>query len=71
MKVPERKTWLDLVLKKLNNLECDLKQIDFYSCIKYREYFLPVLEERGIICNVPLKGKGKGEQLQFYLFNTR
>jgi hypothetical protein len=71
MKVSDRKNWSDLVLKQLKNLECDLKQIDFYSGIKYREYLLPVLEDRGINCNVPLKGKGIGEQLQFYLFNTR
>jgi cytoplasmic iron level regulating protein YaaA (DUF328/UPF0246 family) len=71
MKASERKTWSDLVLKQLRNLESDLKQIDFYSGVKYREYLIPVLEEKSIICNVPLQGKGIGEQLQFYTRNTK
>jgi cytoplasmic iron level regulating protein YaaA (DUF328/UPF0246 family) len=71
MKVSERKTWSDLVLKQLRNLECNLKQIDFYAGSKYREYLIPVLEHEGIICNVPLQRKGIGEQLQFYLLNTK
>jgi hypothetical protein len=71
MKASERKAWSDLVLKQICDLKSDLKQIDFYSGIKYREYLLPVLEGGGIICKVPLKGKGIGEQLQFYSFNTK
>ncbi|MGG0120533.1 hypothetical protein ABEY09_02705 [Bacillus paranthracis] len=29
------------------------------------------LEQKGIVCNVPLKGEAIGEQLQFYTGNTK
>jgi len=46
-------------------------QVDFYAGTKYREYLIPALEQKGIICNVPLKGKAIGEKLQFYKENTK
>jgi cytoplasmic iron level regulating protein YaaA (DUF328/UPF0246 family) len=70
MKACERKVWSESVLKQLVNLQLDIEQIDFYSGVKYREYLIPVLEDKGITCNVPLQGKGIGEQLQFYTLNT-
>ncbi|MGP1906809.1 DUF6884 domain-containing protein [Metabacillus sp. JX24] len=65
MKATERIKWSELVFKQVGDLQLGLKQIDFYSGVNYREYLIPVLKE-GIICNVPLQGKGIGEQLQFY-----
>ncbi|MGG0847893.1 DUF6884 domain-containing protein [Peribacillus simplex] len=71
MKAAERRTWSGLVLKQIDNLQLNLKQIDFYTGVKYREYLIPVLEQKGIICDVPLQGKGIGEQLQYYSLNTK
>ena len=71
MKVSERKEWSKLVLKQIENLQLDISQIDFYAGAKYREYLIPVLEQKGIVCNVPLQGKGIGEQLQYYSLNTK
>lgn len=66
MKVAERKNWSEKVIKQLDNLQINITQIDCYAGAKYREYLIPVLEDKGIVCNVPLKGKGIGEQLQYY-----
>jgi hypothetical protein len=71
MKAAERKAWSELVLKQIDNFQLNLKQIDFYAGVKYREYLIPVLEQTGIVCNVPLQGKGIGEQLQYYSLNTK
>jgi hypothetical protein len=71
MKAAERKTWSELVLKQIDNLQLNLKQIDYYAGVKYREYLIPVLEQMGFICNVPLQGKAIGEQLQYYSLNTK
>lgn len=71
MKVSERKTWSELVLKQIHDMQLNVTQIDFYAGVKYREYLIPIFEQKGINCNVPLKGKGIGEQLQFYSINTK
>jgi hypothetical protein len=71
MKEPERKTWSELVLKQKESLQLKPIEIDFYAGVKYREYLIPSLEQKGIICNVPLKGKGIGKQLQYYSLNTK
>ncbi|MFE0620054.1 DUF6884 domain-containing protein [Priestia aryabhattai] len=70
MKVSERKIWSELILKQIENLQLNIKQIDFYAGAKYREYLIPMLELNGIKYNVPLQGKGIGEQLNFYKLNT-
>ncbi|WP_235846892.1 DUF6884 domain-containing protein [Neobacillus soli] len=66
MRASERKTWSESVLRQIDSLQLNLKQIDFYAGVKYREYLIPVLEEKDIICNVPLQGKGIGEKLSYY-----
>jgi cytoplasmic iron level regulating protein YaaA (DUF328/UPF0246 family) len=71
MKAAERKTWSELVLRQIDNLQFNIKQIDFYAGAKYREYLIPALEQEGINCNVPLRGKGIGKQLQYYSLNTK
>ncbi|WP_241747731.1 DUF6884 domain-containing protein [Bacillus paranthracis] len=71
MRASECKMWSELVIKQIDDLRLNLKQIDFYAEIKYREYLIPVFEQKGIDCNVPLQGKGIGEQLQFYSINTK
>ncbi|MGP4069743.1 DUF6884 domain-containing protein [Halobacillus sp. B29] len=71
MKSLERKKWADLVLKQIDYLQLHLEQIDFYAGRKYREHLIPIIEQKGINCCVPLQGKGIGEQLQFYTINTK
>jgi hypothetical protein len=71
MKVSERKKWSELVLDQIKNLKLNIKQIDFYAGAKYREYLIPVLQQKGILCNVPLQGKGIGEQLSYYTSHTK
>ena len=60
----ERKEWAKEVFDQV--LKLTPKQIDFYAGKKYREYLIPLLEQRDIVCQVPLEGKGIGEQLGFY-----
>lgn len=66
MKASERKEWANDVFAKLVKMEKVITEIDFYCGQKYREYLIPLLIRKGIKCNVPLKGKGIGKQLQFY-----
>lgn len=71
MKVIERKEWSKLVLKQIENLQMNIFHVDFYAGAKYREYLIPTLDEKGIICNVPLRGKAIGEQLSYYTAHTK
>jgi hypothetical protein len=65
MRASERKIWSDLVFKQIENLRINIRKIDFYAGVKYREYLTPILEQNGIICNVPLQGKGIGINYSF------
>ncbi len=71
MKISERKRWAYFVLKQIDELNLNIQQIDFYAGKKYREFLLPALEEKGICCHVPLKGKSIGQQQQFYSKHIR
>ncbi|WP_163529267.1 DUF6884 domain-containing protein [Halobacillus ihumii] len=71
MNASERKSWSNSVIKQVESLQFDITQIDFYAGGKYREYLIPALEQKGINCNIPLRGKGIGEQLQFYTINIK
>ncbi|WP_221568925.1 DUF6884 domain-containing protein [Alkalihalobacillus sp. TS-13] len=71
MKASERKTWAQSVLKQLASLDLNITQIDFYAGVTYREYLTRDLEQKGIKCNIPLKGKGIGEQLQYFSYHTK
>ncbi|MEH7744737.1 DUF6884 domain-containing protein [Neobacillus drentensis] len=64
MNSSQRKTWSKDVFAELIKLAP--QQFDFYAGKKYREYLIPNLENNGIKCNIPLEGKGIGEQLKFY-----
>nr|WP_256336780.1 DUF6884 domain-containing protein [Paenibacillus sp. OK060] len=63
MKSDERKAWAKEVAK--NILTLDVSHIDFYAGQKYRQYLIPLLELKGIICAIPLEGLGIGEQLKY------
>ncbi|TKC19125.1 DUF6884 domain-containing protein [Robertmurraya kyonggiensis] len=69
MKTSERMDWAKKVLSQIEALTLDLEEVDFYAGKKYREYLIPMLEDAGIKCKVPLKGKGIGQQLSFYTNN--
>ncbi|MEH7502925.1 DUF6884 domain-containing protein [Neobacillus drentensis] len=64
MNALQRKEWSNEVFEQLIKLEAH--KFDFYAGKKYREYLIPLLENRGIPCYIPLEGKGIGEQLKFY-----
>lgn len=58
------KEWSQNVYSKL--ITYNPTYIDFYAGEKYRKYLIPLLEQKGVMCNVPLKGLGIGQQMQFY-----
>jgi hypothetical protein len=58
------KEWSQMVFDDLKTL--NVQEIDFYAGDKYRKYLIPLLEAEGIKCDIPLKGLGIGQQLQFY-----
>ncbi|SEB45795.1 DUF6884 domain-containing protein [Paenibacillus sp. GP183] len=64
MKSAEKKEWSRKVADQIQSLK--LKNVDFYAGANYREHLLPLLDAQGVKFNVPLLGKGIGEQLQFY-----
>lgn len=64
MKSKEINEWSNRVYNKL--MEYKINQVDFYAGEKYRKYLIPLLEQNNVICNIPLKGLGIGQQLQFY-----
>lgn len=66
MGISQRREWACNVIKQLMELNINIEEADFYAGKKYREYLIPMLEEKGIQCTIPLEGKGIGKQLQFY-----
>lgn len=63
MKAQEIKEWSLSVAKRFIDMDIDV--VDFYAGQRYRKYLIPLLEQLGIKCNIPLKGLGIGKQLQF------
>jgi hypothetical protein len=68
MKVKERRNWAEGVVQSLEKLS--LAEVHFYAGQKYREFLIPLLMERKIVCRVPLEGLGIGMQLKFYTDNN-
>jgi hypothetical protein len=64
MAMLEIKRWSEDISKQLFEYEID--EIDFYAGERYRKYLIPLLEDHEIRCNIPLKGLGIGQQLNFY-----
>nr|WP_139185694.1 DUF6884 domain-containing protein [Bacillus sp. OK048] len=65
MKVAERKNWSENVFDEIQRELPYESHIYIFASEKYRQYLLPNLEEAGFTCNVPLKGTGFGEQIQY------
>jgi len=64
MKKNEIVEWSYNVYDQLCKFE--LSQVDFYAGEKYRKYLIPLLQNKNININIPLKGLGIGQQLKFY-----
>jgi hypothetical protein len=62
--VNEVKRWAQNLCERLANYP--ISHVDFYAGKRYRQYLIPLLESNGITCDVPLRGMGIGQQLQFY-----
>lgn len=63
MKKNEIVEWSYRVYDQLCKFE--LYQVDFYAGEKYRKYLISLLEEKDIICNIPMKRMGIGQQMQW------
>jgi hypothetical protein len=61
--------WSKIVFDQL--VKYNIKSIDFYCGVLYRQYLIPMLTNHNIICNVPLRRMGIGKQLQFYTDNIK
>jgi cytoplasmic iron level regulating protein YaaA (DUF328/UPF0246 family) len=64
MRAIEIKEWSNKVFNKL--IKYSPTRIDFYAGEKYRKYLIPLIESKEITYNIPLKGLGIGQQIQFY-----
>lgn len=62
--VTELRLWSESVFQQIMRIRPS--EVDFYAGKNYRKFLIPLLEQEGIVCNVPLEGKGIGEQLSFY-----
>lgn len=58
------KEWSRVVFDDL--MRINVSEIDFYTGERYRKYLIPMLEAEGMKCNIPLKGLGIGQQMQYY-----
>jgi hypothetical protein len=70
MKQSEKKQWSANVANQIQNINLNLKKVDFYAGGNYRNHLIPLLETKGFCCTVPLQGLGFGNQLQFYNQHT-
>ncbi|WP_338452541.1 hypothetical protein R4Z09_12070 [Niallia oryzisoli] len=61
----ERREWADRVGEELISEFTNQPEIYFFAGEKYRQYLVPILENAGSKCHVPLKGMQIGEQLQY------
>lgn len=60
-----RKTWAQQVLLQLSQIIKPGDTVTFIAGMRYREFLLPSLRDRGITVSVPLLGKSIGHQLQW------
>lgn len=60
----ERVEWSGEVMNALNPRLASVGSIVIFAGVKYREFLVPALRERGIKVCVPMKGLRNGEQLR-------
>ena len=64
----QRKLWAEKVVNQLEKrigLQ-KIKECYFHTGKEYREHLIPLLQNAGIKCYVPLKGLSIGKQIQWY-----
>jgi hypothetical protein len=64
----QRKLWAEKVVNQLEKrigLQ-KIKECYFHTGKEYREHLIPLLEDAGIKCHVPLKGLSIGKQMRWY-----
>ena len=62
----EKIKWSNMVYEQIKSKIDDSDELYFYVGNNYREFLLPLLNNN---CHVPLKGRGIGEQLQYFKNN--
>lgn len=62
----DRAIWASEIIPKLLTIATPEDILYIHAGIKYREFLLDPLRLNNISYEIPLKGKGIGEQLQFY-----
>jgi hypothetical protein len=65
MSVADRRHWAQRVLGQLAKLEPQPTRVVFLAGVRYREFLLGSLKDRGIQVEVPMQGKSIGRQLQW------
>ncbi len=63
----EKIKWSNMVHKQMKEVVNKNDELYFYVGNNYREHLLPLLSNK---CEVPLEGKGIGQQLQYFKNNT-
>jgi hypothetical protein len=69
MNAAQRRRWSERAFRQLQRkLRIDsFGSAYFYAGLAYRSYLIPLLEENGIRCFVPLSGLSIGKQMAWYL----
>jgi hypothetical protein len=65
MNAEERRTWASRVLASLESEVAGIDTVLMLAGTRYREGIIPALEQRRLRVEVPLKGRGLGQQLQW------
>jgi hypothetical protein len=68
----EQKKWAENVFAQLKSkLPLDeISNVFFHTGLAYRKYLTKLLEEKGILCTVPIEGLSLGQQKAWYLRHT-
>jgi Family of unknown function (DUF6884) len=68
MSAQEKIEWSRVVLKSIMEKHPDPERVKLFvhAGAEYRRYLLPLLEENGYTCDVPLEGLKIGEQMRWY-----
>ena len=65
MPIKERREWATRVIEQVMELDLPGESVVLLAGAKYREFLLPLLEEKGLAVEVPMRGLGIGQQLQW------
>jgi len=61
--VADRQAWAKKVLEKLLPEAADFRRIVIFAGVRYREFLIRPLEQRGKIVDIPMENLTRGEQL--------